>query len=595
MQIGRLYNLIAMHIRPRLLMGLLLIAFALAGADAPPQAPPPPEATAAPEATPAPALPPPPANHPLGPAFASGGKVAIIPITGDIYDFTLTSLKHRVDQALADGAGIIVLEINTKGGLVTAGLDIAKYIKTIPVPTLAWINPEAYSAGILIASAADSIVMSPASATGDCAPVSMFGNLAPTERSKVLSPLLEEFRDSARANGYDYATFHAMCELGVKLYFVEHIETGERRLVNQIDFEVMVNGRDPSAPGFLSSVLGLPAGADTPVKREVATDDDMRMWKAVTQLPSGAPLPGGEFHDGRTLLTVNQDRALDIGLSKATVRTVSEMQQLLGAVSVAPYTMTWSQHIAGWLTHPIVKIVLIVLFLGGLYFELQAPGLGAGGVLAALALVALLGAPFLVGLAEIWHIIAFFLGFVLLMLEVFVTPGFGVLGIAGIILMCIGLVFVGVPTAGGGGIPGALPAPEQMAKLQASALAMVVALLLFFVGAYFLSQHFGTVPLLNRLILKDPAVAAALDAEESQTPPPAPAARHHVSGDEALGDGLVRVGDTGIVTTALRPAGLATVAGRTIDVTSEAAWLDPGTRIRITAIHGNVIIVEKAA
>ncbi len=532
-----------------------------------------------------------PQHHPLGPAFAAGGSVAVIPISGEIYDFTLESLRHRVDQALADGASILVLEINTKGGMITSAMDIAKYVKGLSVPTIAWVNPEAYSAGIMIAAACDAIVMAPASAVGDAAPVSPWGNLAPTERSKVLSPWLEEFRDSARAHRYDFATFHAMCELGVKLYYVEHLDTGERRLVNQIDYEVMVNGRDPSSPSWISQALNLPAGADPVVRREVSTDTDVRMWKAVTKLPSGAPLPDGLFHDGRTLLTLNQDRAMDIGLAKATARTQTELEQLLGAAQMTRYTPTWSQNMAGWLTHPYAKIVLIVLFLGGLYFELQTPGLGAGGVIAVLALLALLGAPFLIGLAEVWHIIIFFLGFILLMVEIFVTPGFGVLGISGIILMCIGLIFVGIPTGSGGGLPGALPAPEFMAQLQISAVSLLVALVLFFVGAFYMSRHFGSVPVLNRLVLRD---ATSPDDEDDTAPTPPPSHHHGVSGDEALGDGQIHVGDTGVVTTGLRPTGRATFAGRSVDVTSPGSWIDPGQRVRVVEIHGNIITVDRA-
>src|SRR5690606_11391553 len=103
-------------------------------------------------------------------------------------------------------------------------------------------------------------------------PIAMGQSLEPTERAKILSPILEEYRDSARANGYDYAMFHAMCELGVKLYFVEHIETGERRLVNQVDYEVMVNGREPSdADNWMSNILSVPrSGGEAILSREVS-------------------------------------------------------------------------------------------------------------------------------------------------------------------------------------------------------------------------------------------------------------------------------------------------------------------------------------
>ncbi|MEM6459848.1 MAG: hypothetical protein AAF710_10720, partial [Planctomycetota bacterium] len=152
--------------------GLLLIALAfLAG-----QAPPPPEvseavpgqgAGEAEEASSASSSTAP--TRPRVSSLPSGANVAIIPVRGVIYDFTYESLQRRVDRAVNSGASVIVLEIDTYGGVVTAALDIAKYLKDptrVPVPTVAWVNNKAYSAGIMIASACDEIVMAPASATG---------------------------------------------------------------------------------------------------------------------------------------------------------------------------------------------------------------------------------------------------------------------------------------------------------------------------------------------------------------------------------------------------------------------------------------------
>ncbi len=173
----------------------------------------------------------------------SGSDIAVIPVSGLIYDFTFESLERRVDKALDGGASLIVIVLDTPGGVVTSALKISKYIKTLNVPTVAWVHNEAYSAGIMLAAACDEIVMAKASATGDCAPIVPGMNLEPTERAKALSPILAEFRDSANANGYDYAMFHAMCVLGVEVYLVEKDDgSGERRLVNQADYAVMVLG-----------------------------------------------------------------------------------------------------------------------------------------------------------------------------------------------------------------------------------------------------------------------------------------------------------------------------------------------------------------
>ena len=126
-------------------------------------------------------------------ALPTGADVAVIKIRGLIYGFTLHSLQQSVEHARQNGASLIVLELDTPGGVVTSALKISKYIKSMQVPTVAWVNPEAYSAGIMIAAACNRMVMAPASAAGDCAPIVPGANLSPTERAKALSPILEEF------------------------------------------------------------------------------------------------------------------------------------------------------------------------------------------------------------------------------------------------------------------------------------------------------------------------------------------------------------------------------------------------------------------
>ena len=522
----------------------------------------------------------------------SGANVAIIPVGGMIYDFTRDSLERRVDRALDAGASVIVIELDTYGGTVPAAMEISKYIKTIPVPTIAWVNNKAYSAGIMIASACDEIIMSPASATGDCAPIVPGMELPAAERAKALSPILEEFRDNARDNGYDFAPFHAMCVLGVEVYYVEHKTTGERRLVNQVDYQLMVDGT-PDSGGHAWSTYNAPDPADPAhvgrATREVATDADIGMWKPVDTLPSGATLVDGRVHDGKTYLTMNQTRAQDIDISKATIGSASQLQQQLSAASVTKVPQTWSEDLAGFLTSMPVRMVLVIALMLGAYIEFQTPGVGIAGAVAVAALIVLLGAPFLVGLAEVWHIILFFIGFILLVIEVAFTPSFGILGIVGLVMMFTGLVLMAVPTGGGFGAPGfRLPPPEMWNRLLTSITYMTVALVASIVAFVFLNKYFGQIPGLNRLILQgDRVVASGVGTVDEPLAP--------IAGDEAIGEGRIAVGDTGRAATDLRPTGQADIDGQTIDVVSFGDWIERGQPIKVVEVHGNRIVVDRAS
>jgi membrane-bound serine protease (ClpP class) len=527
----------------------------------------------------------------------SGANVAVIRIEGMIYDFVLDSLKRRIQRARNEGASMLVIELHTNGGTVSAGLAINRYLRQQPVPTVAWINDKAYSAGILIASGCDSIVMAPAAATGDCAPIVPGQELAPAERAKKLSPILNAFESSAQDNGYDYAPFHAMCQLGVEVYYIENPDTGERKLVNQVDYSLMVKGQPP-AKGVVQNLLGQAGNKQQvgAVTRRVATDADLGKWRPITQLASGRNLPNGQLHDGTTLLTVSATRAADVGLSDATIASDTELRQFLKAAQVQRVQQTWSENLAGFLTSPIVQGILVVALLVGAYLEFQSPGLGIPGGIAALSLILLLGAPLIVGLADVWHVVVFLIGLGLLLIEIILIPSFGIIGIVGLLLMLVGLVMSVVPTGGGPSFgPVNLPPPEMYARLTQSMLAVLGGVAISIVAFYFLARHFGSIPMLNRLMLQDrpePTTAGITAERQSQGTLDRP--EQGVSGDEAIGEGQIHVGDTGRVSvTGLRPSGRAEINGQIIDVVSVGGWIEAGRKVQVTEVHGNRIVVDE--
>jgi len=553
-------------------------------------------------------------------AIPAGAKIAIIPIEGTIYGFTLDSLKRRVDRSVAAGVDVIVIELNTNGGTLDSALEISKYIRAqverpdrTKVPTIAWINNKAYSAGILIASACGHIVMSPAAMTGDCAPISMLGaSLAPTERAKILSPLLAEFRANADDNGYSYAAFHAMCVLEVKLYLVEHKNekdpvTGQpmRHIVNQIDYQIMVDGKTrTSLKDEVAKVFG--AGGDDPAdvgsaRRDVATDADRGQWTLVE-----------EVHDGTTLLTLSTKQAVRYGLAlEGNFARDADIQTFFSAASVVRVDETWSETMAGWLVSFPVRAGLVVIFLIASVVEMMTPGMGIAGAIAGVAIILLIVSPMLVGLAEVWHLILFFIGFLMLMAEIFITPGFGVLGIGGIIAMLGGIILAVVPTSGNGPVP--LPAPEMMATLQQSALWTLFGLIVGSIGLFFLVKYYGQLPLFNRMVLhasqqaivsannpggaagRDPR-GAVNDDDSEEAPMENPvmvAANQSIAGDDSMGVGAgITIGDEGRVTGELRPMGKAELRGRVVDVQSMTGWVDAGRRVRVVKMIGSRVLVE---
>ncbi|XAL97922.1 hypothetical protein OT109_09955 [Phycisphaeraceae bacterium D3-23] len=538
-------------------------------------------------------------------SIPSGARMAVVQIEGGIlYAYQFDSLQARVDRAVAGGADVIVFEIDTPGGRLDLALKIAKYIKSLQVRTVAWVHPTAYSAGSLIATACDEMVMSRNSATGDCAPIAMGQNLAATERAKALSPLLAEFRDNAAQNyagasGSDYAAFHAMCVLGIPVYKVRHTETGEVRLVNAVDLEVLVNDVLPNdaldlvegssnpaaaiASGGNSGASqsgGSYAGTENLDLRQVAgpslvigNDQQRGKWELVEQV-----------HDGGTLLTVSDQEAAAMGLSRATVSSMAELKQHYNAADVYEVKPTWSEAIAWFLIHPWVRGVLVLLLLVGGFLEYVSPGLILPGTVAGIALVLLIGAPYVIGLASIWHIVVVVLGLMILIFELVTLSTGGILVIVGLAMILVGLALAAVQSA-----PNGLPAAGTADQLLVSALSMGGGLIIAVPAFILIVRYFGELPGLKRLVLEDESAADAVNSAGE----PINAPEQRVTGDEAVGAGWVKVGMTGTVTrTGLRPTGRVEIDDKLIDVTSTGGWVEAGTAVTITEVHGNVVVVE---
>ena len=440
----------------------------------------------------------------------------------------------------------------------------------------------------MIATACDFIVMTPSSTFGDSAPVNPMGELAPTERAKALSPVLAEYKDNAQANGYDYAPFHAMCVLGVEVFLVEHVDTGERRLVNQVDYAVMVQGLTIEEA---DAVGGIDDDTDELFKISRATgtvlNDQQGKWRAVETLPSGVTIPNGRVHDGTTLYTLSQTEAMDLGLAVAIVRDETALSQRLNAATVTAVQQTWSESLAAFLVNPFVRGALVLLVLVGAYIEFQAPGLGFPGAVAAVALVVLIGAPFAVGLAEVWHVLIMVLGLGMLVVELIATPTFGIMGIIGIVMVIAGLALSIVPTGGGGGVL-PLPAPGTGDLMLRSSLSTLGAFILAVIAMIALTQFYGKIPFLNRLILtNEPTFGSSANAGIR-------APREHLGGDHVIGGtDRITVGTPGVVSeTGLRPSGRVEMNGQLVDAVSTGDFLDPGLAVRVVEVHGNRIVVD---
>ena len=144
------------------------------------------------------------------------------------------------------------------------------------------------------------------------------------------------------------------------------------------------------------------------------------------------------------VVTFSTAEAIKHGFCEAKVNSVEEILERNGVeeYEIVKYELSGTERVIAFFLNPFISGILILVIVGGIWFELQTPGVGFPIAAAAVALVLYLVPYYLNGLAENWEIIAFFVGIVLIALEILVIPGFGVAGISGIIIMVSSLVLV---------------------------------------------------------------------------------------------------------------------------------------------------------
>ncbi len=490
---------------------------------------------------------------------------AIVPVEGMINDVTLRSMKLRIEKAHNQGAQIIVLRMDTYGGLVTSALDISDYLKNLDLPTYTWVNPKAISAGALIALATDGIVMSPRSKIGDCAPIQAGPQgaqpMGKTEREKIETIIREEFRDSAQRNGYNEILCEAMITLGPAIYLIQHKEDESKKIFVRSGDLGKYKLKPPSEADERGGFLGLLKSAPSE-------------WRIVEKVL-----------EKDRLLTLSQDEALRYGFTRAIVADESELSAHFNTrPDIVTYRQDWSEQLAAWLTSPVVQSIIFLLFLLGAYMELQTPGLGLGGIVAVVCLVIMLGAPYLTGLAEVWELVLILIGVALLAVEIFLIPGFGLPGISGLILIFTGMMMAFVQSEPGNG--GFIPTlPGTWAQLRMAVATLIGTLIAACVMFYFLSRHYGAIPVLNKLVLHESQRRSATVAETG--------ASSRV--ESTTGQTTIRVGQTGAAVTPLRPSGRVEIDGFIIDALASGEWVQPGSKVVVTEVQDCRIVVEEVA
>ena len=272
-------------------------------------------------------------------------------------------------------------------------------------------------------------------------------------------------------------------------------------------------------------------------------------------------------------LTVNGSRAQSLGIAQTLAEdtTAFNKEFNIEQSKIKMYQRTATDDIVYYLNWPLVTGLLVIVGFIALFIELSAPGIGIGGLVSGLCAALFFWSRFLGGTSTWLEIVLFLAGLTFLAMELFVIPGWGVSGLMGLALMFGSLIMAGqdfvLPTSN-----------DQWNQFLTSVLMLMCSGIIIFIAGVFITKRLGHLPVFNRMILAPEPDIVQPTVGKKPMPTPHPS---------------ISVGDWGKSESLLRPAGRASFAGRSFDVVSDGAFIEPGQQVKVLAIHGNRIVVAE--
>ena len=445
----------------------------------------------------------------LSTVFGANQLIFKIDLKKDIGSTTWLYIQKGFAEAADIKANAILIHMNTYGGEVVYADSIRTRILNSEIPVYIFVDNNAASAGALIAIACDKIYMRPGGSIGAATVVNETGAQMP---DKYQSYMRATMRATAEAHGKD----------------------------------TIINGSDTTFNWKRDPLIA-----------EAMVDDR-------TVIP-------GIIDSGKTL-TFTALEAIKYNYCEGMANNVEEViekQLKVKDYELVVFEPTAWDNIKGFLMSSVLQGLLIMLIVGGIYFELQTPGIGFPLGVAITAAVLYFAPLYIDGLAANWEILIFIIGLVLVALELFVIPGFGVAGISGIILVISGLTlsllnnvvfnFESVETG----------------AIGKAFITVTGGITLSFTLVIYLSSKIGT-----KGIFRNVALVKTLDNE---------------SGYVGVSmDAKELIGQQGVASTVLRLSGKVQVDGKTYDAVSEDGFIEKGTLVEIIRYETGQVYVVKA-
>jgi len=269
--------------------------------------------------------------------------------------------------------------------------------------------------------------------------------------------------------------------------------------------------------------------------------------------------------DSTQLVTLTSEEAYKYGIADTLLSNLDEVLSAfkLKGTAIETLDQNWAEGVVRFLNNSIISSILIMIGFFGLLAEIKSPGWGLPGTAGLIALALFFGSSYILQLASIIEILMFVIGVGLILLEIFVVPGFGITGISGIVLVLVSLFL---------SLVGSHPFVD-FEMVSKAIIQLALSLFTAFVLVFILAKFLPKTNTFQRFVLSE--------SEKND------------KGFSSHSNVKELIGSEGVALTTLRPSGTAEINGNRIDVVTESSYVEKGKRIKVIAAEGMRIVVKE--
>lgn len=473
-------------------------------------------------------------------------EVAYIKVTGVIEPILQTFILRQIDRAISQGKNLIIFDINSPGGYLSTSIELADRLvelEELGIKTVAYVPKQALSGATMVSLGCDEIYLKPTAQFGDVGPIELDeGGGFKHAPEKILGPLRTKMSELALKKGRPTALAEAMSDRTLAVYEVINKQTGQLWYMTEKEYK--------------------------------SRSDEWNLGPKVKE-------SGDE--NATNLLTVNGTRAHELKIAEPPVQDVEELKERLGIPEetvLRPMERNWMDSMIFLLNTDMARVMLIALGIIFLYVEVHFVT-GLFGIMSVVCFATFFWSQFLGGTATVLEIVLFLVGFGLLMVEIFVIPGFGVFGISGILLIFGSLVMASLTLSE----IAWWSSPRDLSEISNKILYVGISIGIMILFAVAFNQLLPRIPIMNKIVLTPPALDDGIHQLENEP---------HLRPDliTSPDQGSIYVGLEGKTLSDLRPAGKIKQGNQILDVVSSGGFVEKGTPVRIIEVTGNHIVVH---